>query len=191
MRRMPWPAYLWPGLPQLARDGNWAALAVAVAAAVLLNAVLLGTCAWTEFIDPAPRIICWVVVLVAWTGAIGLWSWNDRQRAAGRARNDGNPFEEALAEYLKGNWFEAEHKLNGLLRRDDHDIEARLLMATLLRHTSRFDEATRQLNVLAGLDGAHRWALEIHREGELLTDARKRRITSESSEQRNNGPQHD
>jgi hypothetical protein len=180
---MPWPAYLWPGLPQLARDGNWAALAVAVAAAVLLNAVLLGTCVWTEFVGPGPRIICWVFLAVAWTGGIGYWTWNDRQRAAALTRTDGKTFEEALAEYLKGNWFEAERNLNFLLGRDEHDIEARLLMATLLRHTKRFDEATRQLNILAGLDGAHRWALEIGREGELLTEAREHKITSENSEQ--------
>ena len=108
MRRMPWPAYLWPGLPQLARDGNWAALAVAVAAAVLLNAVLLGTCVWTEFVAPAPRIICWAFVGVAWTVSIGFWTWSDRQRAAALGASDGKTFEEALAEYLKGNWFEAE-----------------------------------------------------------------------------------
>jgi hypothetical protein len=187
MRRMPWPAYLWPGLPQLARDGNWAALAVAVAAAVLLNGVLLGTCVWTEFVAPAPSIICWVFVGVAWTGSIGCWTWIDRQRAAALGASDGKTFEEALEEYLKGNWFEAEQKLTGLLRRDEHDIEARLLLATLLRHTKRFDEATYQLNLLVGLDGAHRWALEIHREGELLLEARKRSITTESSEQKNNG----
>ncbi len=70
-----------------------------------------------------------------------------------------------------------------LLRRDEHDLEARLMLATLLRHTKRFDEATSQFNMLAGLDGAHRWALEIHREGELLAEARKHTITSESSEQ--------
>ena len=187
MRRMPWPAYLWPGLPQLARDGNWAALAVAIAAAVLLNGVLLGTCVWSEFVAQTPRIICWVFVGVAWTGSIGYWTWTDRQRAAAPGAGDGKTFEEALEEYLKGNWFEAERKLTVLLRRDEHDIEARLLMATLLRHTRRFDEATYQLNLLVGLDGAHRWALEIHREGELLMEARKRSITTESSEQENNG----
>ncbi len=185
MRRMPWPAYLWPGLPQLARDGNWAALAVAVAAAVLLNAVVLGTCVWTEFVAPAPRIICWAFVGVAWTASIGFWTWNDRQRAAAVKAGDGKTFENALADYLKGNWFEAERSLNDLLARDEHDIEARLLMATLLRHTKRFDEATYQLNILVGLDGAYRWALEIHREGELLMEARTHNIDSESSEQEN------
>jgi hypothetical protein len=185
MRRMPWPAYLWPGLPQLARDGNWAALAVAVAAAVLLNAVLLATCVWTEYVAAAPRIICWAFVGVAWSVSIGYWSWNDRQRAATLKTSDGNTFEAALEDYLKGNWFEAEQELNFLLRRDEHDIEARLLMATLLRRTKRFDEATNQLNILVGLDGAHRWSLEIHREGQLLTEAHTRSINSDSSDREN------
>jgi hypothetical protein len=122
---------------------------------------------------------------VAWSVSIGYWTWNDRQRLAARRTTDGNTFDDALAEYLKGNWFEAEQKLSFLLRRDEHDIEARLLLATLLRRSKRFDEATNQLNILVGLDGAHRWSLEIHREGELLTEARTHSIKSESSEQEN------
>ena len=193
MSRMPWPTYLWPGLPQLARDGSWAALAVAVAAAVLLNAVLLSTFVWTDIVAPAPRIICWVFVGAAWTVAIGYWTWKDRPghprsgSASAAGKTDGKTFEEAQAEYLKGNWFEAERKLNILLRHDEHDIEARLLMATLMRHTRRFDDATHQLNLLVRMDGAHRWALEIHGEGELLGEARKHTITSVNSEHESKG----
>ena len=187
MRRMPWPAYLWPGLPQLARDGNWAALAFAVAAAALLNAVLLGTWFWTDLFAPGLRIICWVFLGVAWSISAGYWAWTDRRQAAAAGKTGGKIFEEALEDYLKGNWFEAERKLNLLLRRDEHDLEARLLMATLLRHTKRFDDATHQLNLLVRLDGAHRWALEIHREGELLMEARKRTITSVNSEHESKG----
>ena len=193
MRRMPWPAYIWPGLPQLARDGNWAALAVAVTAAVLLNAVVLGTCFWTDMVAPAMHIICWVFLGVAWSISVGYGAWTDRSghprsgSAAPAEKTGGKTFEEALGDYLKGNWFEAERKLNILLRRDEHDLEARLLMATLLRHTKRFDDATHQLNLLVRLDGAHGWALEIHREGELLAEARKSTITSENSEHESKG----
>jgi len=184
---MPWPAYLWPGLPQLARDGNWAALASAVAAAVVLNAVLLGTWFWTDLFAPRLHIIGWVFLGVAWSLAAGYWAWSDRQRAASSRKTSGNVFEEALEDYLKGNWFEAERKLNLLLRRDERDLEARLLMATLLRHAKRFDDATHQLNLLVRLDGAHRWASEIHREGELLMEARKHTITSVNSEHESKG----
>jgi hypothetical protein len=184
---MPWPAYLWPGLPQLARDGNWVALAYSVVAAVVLNAVILGTWFWTDIYPPTVRIIFWAFLGVAWSAGTGYWAWADRRQAVAAGRTDGNTFEEALDDYLKGNWFEAERKLNRLLRRADHDLEARLLMATLLRHTKRFDEATHQLNLLVRLDGAHRWALEIHREGELLTEARKHNINSEQSEHESKG----
>ncbi|MGA2258910.1 MAG: hypothetical protein ABSG53_29935 [Thermoguttaceae bacterium] len=184
---MPWPAYLWPGLPQLAGDGNWAALAFAVAAAALLNAVLLGTWFWTDLFAPAPRIIVWVLLGVAWSISVSYWAWADRRRAAASEKTGGKSFEEALEDYLKGNWFEAERKLNLVLRRDEHDLEARLLMATLLRHTKRFDDATHQLNLLVRIDGAHRWALEIHREGELLTEARKHTITSMNLEHESKG----
>ncbi len=198
MRRMPWPAYLWPGLPQLARDGNWAALAFAVTAAALLNAVLLETWFWTDALAPAVRIICWVFLGAAWSIGIGYWAWVDRPghpghplagrgSAAASEKAGGKVFDEALEDYLKGNWFEAERKLNLLLRRDEHDLEARLLMATLLRHAKRFDDATHQLNLLVRLDGAERWALEIHREGELLAEARRRTITSMDSEQESKG----
>jgi cytochrome c-type biogenesis protein CcmH/NrfG len=88
---------------------------------------------------------------------------------------------------LKGNWFEAERELNKLLRRDNRDLEARLMLATLLRHTKRFDEATRQLNVLVRLEGAKRWELEIRREGELITEARKPTITNANTAQANSG----
>ena len=129
-----------------------------------------------------------------WSGlervpVIGHGLIGDKRRPPGKptGKTDGNTFEEALEEYLKGNWFEAERKLNRLLRRADHDLEARLLMATLMRHTKRYEDATHQLNLLVRLDGSHRWALEIHREGELLTEARKRTITSVDTEHESKG----
>ncbi len=187
MHRMPWPVYLWPGLPQLARDGSWAALAFAVVAGSMLNAVLLGTWFWTDLFPPGLRIICWVSLAVAWSVAAGYGAWTDRRQAVHTGKTGGKVFEEALEDYLKGNWFEAERKLNLLLRRVEHDLEARLLLATLMRHTKRFDEATHQLNLLVRLDGAHRWALEIHREGELLAEARQGTITSVHSEHESKG----
>jgi predicted Zn-dependent protease len=136
---------------------------------------------------PTLLIICWVFVGVAWSASAGYWAWTDRRKTTAPEKASGEAFEGALEDYLKGNWFEAERKLNVLIRRDEHDLEARLLMATLLRHTKRFDEATHQLNLPVRLDGAHRWALEIHREGELLMEARKHTITSVNSEHQSKG----
>ena len=67
MRKMPWALCLWPGLPQLARHGSWPALAVAVAAASLLNVVLLATFVWTDLVSPQVRIMYWLSLGVAWS----------------------------------------------------------------------------------------------------------------------------
>jgi predicted Zn-dependent protease len=118
---------------------------------------------------------------VSWGVSAGFSAWWNRRHEARRADPEADRFDQALDGYLKGNWIEAERLLGGLLRRDDRDVDARLMLATLLRHTRRFDEATRELNRLVRLEGAQKWALEIRREGELLTGAR-RRAASENTE---------
>ena len=61
--------------------------------------------------------------------------------------------------------------MEDLLRREQRDVDARLMLATLMRHTARADEAMKQLDLLASLDGAEKWELEIRRERELLAAA--------------------
>jgi hypothetical protein len=178
---MRWAVYLWPGLPQLADRGSWTALAIALGAAGLLWATLLSSFVWTDLIIRQLRIIGWVLLGVGWCGAACLGAWWQRQQQAVASDPEQERFDDALDCYLKGNWIEAERLLGRLLRRDDHDVDARLMLATLLRHTRRFDEATRQLNCLVCLEGAEKWAWEIRREGELLTEARK--PTNSSGEQ--------
>ena len=63
-------------------------------------------------------------------------------------------FREALSEYLQGSWFEAETILGRLLHLYPRDVEARLLLATLLRHTRRYQEALDQLDRLERLRDA-------------------------------------
>ena len=71
------------------------------------------------------------------------------------------------------------------------------MLATLLRHTGRLDEATRQLDTLARLEGAGKWELEIRQERELLKKAKtsdilKRQMPLKPSSGRtdNSGRQH-
>ncbi len=75
---------------------------------------------------------------------------------------------------MKGDYYQAEHVLEGLLRRNVRDLDARLMLATLLRHTGRLDEATRQLDTLARFEGAGKWELEMRQERELLAEATTR-----------------
>ena len=87
---------------------------------------------------------------------------------------DEDAFGEALDHYLKGDYYQAEQMLEGLLRRNVRDLDARLMLATLLRHTGRLDEATRQLDTLARFEGAGKWELEIEQERELLAKRRRK-----------------
>jgi single-stranded DNA-specific DHH superfamily exonuclease len=72
---------------------------------------------------------------------------------------------------LKGNWFEAECVLVGLLRCDPRDVDAGLMLATLFRHTGRLDEAARQLDSVERFDEAAKWIVEIDRERQWLAQA--------------------
>jgi thioredoxin-like negative regulator of GroEL len=115
-------------------------------------------------------------LLIGWPAA-ALFSAAWLRRQAAKERTDPveageATFEEAQEHYLKGNWFEAERVLGILLRRNTRDLEARLMLATLYRHTRRFDEAARQLDSLGRCEGAEKWEWEICRERELLAEAR-------------------
>ena len=172
--RRQWATYLWPGLPRLWTRGSWSALAVAAGFAALVNLALLSTLVWSELFAPEVRTACWTAVAAIWGGSAALcYGWDRRRQAAGgQSRPAERSFEEALDHYLQGNWFEAERVLVGVLRRNPRDIDARLMIATLLRHTGRLDEAARQLDQLQRLEDARKWESEISRERELVAEAR-------------------
>ena len=169
MHRMPIATYLWPGLPQLWVHGSWSALAVSIAAAGGVNLALLCTFGWTELIGPNIRTALWAVLAVTWVAAAG-YSVLYGRRAVTCRTNDpgGDTFAEATEYYLKGDYFQTERLLGELLGHDHRDLDARLMLATLMRHTGRFDEATEQLDFLVRLEGAEKWELEIRRERELI-----------------------
>lgn len=174
MGRMPRATYLWPGLPQIWKRGAWSALALAVGFALLVNAALVVSFLWSELLPHGARTILWVVVGLIWSGSAVTACFRNSQERTIRAEQDriiNDPYPEALDHYLKGNWFEAECVLGELLRRNPRDLEAGLLLATLLRHTGRFDEAAGQLERLGRFEGCEKWELEIGRERRLLDEA--------------------
>jgi hypothetical protein len=170
MRRMSPATYLWPGLPQLWYDGAWSALALAIGFGALLNLLLAVTFVWIELLTPPLLTIGWLALALLW-----LLSVAGARSAAHRAAEPADTlpaedlFRSAQGEYLRGNWFQAEAILLRVLERNPRDVEARLLLATLFRHTKRLSESREQLAYLSRFESADKWSVEIERERELLS----------------------
>jgi tetratricopeptide (TPR) repeat protein len=174
MQRMPWAIFLWPGLPQLWLRGQWAGLAKALGAALVLNVVLLGSFGWSELVTPGIRNILWIAVALVWTAsALGGYIQAKRQSNRNQHTPAEDTFTQALDLYLKGDFFQAECLLVEMLGRNERDLDARLLLATLYRHARRYDEAVKQLDALIRYEGAEKWALEIDRERKLIAEGIK------------------
>lgn len=169
MRKMPWTTYLWPGLPQLWFGGFGTGLALAAGSAALLNLLLLASLIWVEWLSPWLVRVGWTMLGLLWISSAVVTAW----------RSGGNPtppepasaeglFRRALSEYLQGGWFEAESLLGQLLLIHPRDVEARLLLATLLRRSGRAHEALAQLARLELLRDSEKWSLEIESERQQL-----------------------
>jgi hypothetical protein len=178
MGRTPWGVYCWPGLPLIWKQGSWFGLAMAVGFAALVNLALASSLLWSELLTSGLRTMVWTVVAVVWAAsALLAYRWN-AHRTSPQQSPPGDSFALALDHYLKGNWFEAEFLLSGILAKNPRDADAGLMLATLLRHTGRIDESVRQLDRLERLDDAQKWEWEIRRERELIDEARAQRAAS-------------
>ncbi|MCA9101471.1 MAG: hypothetical protein R3C10_18440 [Pirellulales bacterium] len=168
---MRWALYLWPGMVALWTRGAWAGLVVAIAFAALLNVAMLGTWVWSEWLNGWQWWAAWSMVAATSAGAL---AYGDGPRFAGRAAPglalDGadDLLAAAQREYLRTHWVEAEMLLRRQLVRHPADAAARLLLATLFRHTGRYDEARRELRQIESLNDGHVWSWEVERERLLL-----------------------
>jgi hypothetical protein len=160
---------LWPGLPQLWWRGGWRPLLSAAGFAVLLNIGLAATFVWTEWSPTWLLGVGWLGIGLFWAISVGLGS-RALPGLLGTTPDIAveDLFRQAQTEYLSKDWFEAEKLLQQVLGRSEHDADARLLLATLYRHTGRSDEARQCLTRLECMDKADRWTLEIARERRLL-----------------------
>jgi hypothetical protein len=163
--------WLWPGLPQLWVGGQWGGFGLAVAAAAALQTLLLTGWVWNEL--SRPQWTAWGAAALTLFWVIGLAAgrrWSQRNHDETPA-TDGDLFPTALTEYLQGNWFVAEENCRRLIQCRRSDVEARLLLVSLLRRTRRRDEARSELEVLAKFDGAARWQWEMAEERRRLERA--------------------
>jgi tetratricopeptide (TPR) repeat protein len=188
------PALLccWPGLPGLWYRGRWSSLVLAIGFSILLNLTVVASFIWTGiFQDEKFPAIAWPVLMLVWFCTTVLARRNlpdvmslTKDDLSTRLHDDSDDaidtlFIDARREYLKGHWKEARGLLTRQLRHHPRDIESRLMLATLFRHTRQFDDAVAQLNQIEKYDPAINWANEIARERELLRIVHEYEMTQE------------
>jgi len=165
----------WPGLPGLWFRGQLSSLLVAVGFSILLNLALVSTFLWPWSLGETFPIVAWPVILLIW----GASSWvayhrltdvmsvKVSEKVADPERPD-TLFIQAQREYLGGHWEEAELLLKRRIENAPRDMESRLLLATLLRHSRRMDEASIQLDEMQRFDESFEWDFEMDRERQLI-----------------------
>jgi tetratricopeptide (TPR) repeat protein len=169
MRASPVVMCCWPGLPKLWLSGDWSALVVAVAFGGVLNLLLVFSLARPAWLPAAAGTLAWMTLGGLWLVSTvrAYRKWPNLCLPAASADNRGL-FLQAQGEYLQGHWYEAESLLRELLRLSHRDCDARLMLATLYRHTNRYNEAVAELGRMEQLDGAEKWLWEIAAERRLV-----------------------
>ncbi len=161
----------WPGLARLWLRGEWTGLLWAVVFAVGLNFVLVANFIWPELLSTHVLAAAWLAVGIGW--CVSVWrtyrQWPELTGSVVDHAEADDLFRQAQSQYLRGHWLEAETILVRLIRINPRDIEARLMLATLYRHSRQPQDAQQQLDILQRTEGAEPWAFEIAQERQLLT----------------------
>ena len=157
--------YLFPGLGGLFLYGRWSFLAVAVAFFLALDLLLIAHFFWTDSLTPQGRYTSVFLFFLFWFFLAQVSGYCEKMLRRRRdADSKRNFFADAQTQYLQGNWFETECLLNDILKRNPRDPEALLMLATLFRHTGRFEESRKILQKLQNYDEARKWFVEIENE---------------------------
>jgi hypothetical protein len=183
----------WPGLPQLWIDGSWRGLGFAIAFGALFNALVATSLVWHELSSTTTKSVGWVAVIGVWfASAIVSWRSLDRSEGQEKGESAGATTEDlypaAINEYLKRNFVAAERLARRLIKQNDRDIPAGLLLASVWRRTGHTVDAQRELGRLARLEASEPWTLEIERELARLTKAEKSTKDSQPHEANSDKP---
>ncbi len=165
----------WPGLPGLWYRGYLSSLLVAVGFSVLLNLALVSSFLWPWSLGESFPFFAWPIIFLVWSisALVTYKGLPDLMSVGKKTPQDQSTqcdtlFIQAQREYLGGHWEEAEFLLRRCLDVSPRDIESRLLLATLLRHSRRLGNAASELDQLLKYDESESWLFEIQREQRLI-----------------------
>jgi hypothetical protein len=152
----------WPGLPWAWLRGSVSGLVLALAFAVSIDMALVTTFIWPGLVELPLTVGLWTAVAVLWlVSAVSAAASFPPPLAAARSAETDELFVRARDAYLARDWLQAEARIRDLLKAAPTDGEAQLLHATLMRRTSRPNEARRALEQLARSDSGAAWGHEI------------------------------
>lgn len=160
---------LWPGLAEVWWRGRLASLPAAVSFALAVNLLLVTRFLYPQWLTGTlVRLACWVGV-AAWLFWVVRSIKELPELIEPRKASDlPDPFPEARAAYLAGQWAEAEALLADVLGVEPRDPPALLLLSGVYRHTGRLEAAAEVLQQLARLESADAWWLEREAEQRRL-----------------------
>jgi hypothetical protein len=189
MPTAPWITCFWPGLSRLWFRGQWRGLVSATIFAGFVNYLLLTSFLWPELVSPTIRSAMWFLAVGVWVAS----AWGSFRHLPQLLKSGGviecdTLFQQAQSEYLKGHWYEAETLLAQRLQVDGRDVDSRLMLATLYRHTGRYDQAKSALATLQRMESAEKWEFEINQELQLLR-SKKEDLSRASPTQAQTDPQ--
>lgn len=190
MRLPRWATCLWPGLPQLWGQGTWAGLAAAVVFSLALNAAIVVTYVWTDWVTGTARAGTWALVALVWLAWAATSTWRSvKPSPAVLADAADDVYSQGLVAYLQGNWFGAEKLFRRLLAADARDADASLMLASTLVRMDRLDEARQNLYQLQKLPESEKWKNEIESELRWLAEESSRSAIDRQGHQESTGKQ--
>ncbi|MDR2756688.1 MAG: tetratricopeptide repeat protein [Planctomycetaceae bacterium] len=161
----------WPGYRGIVQYGHWTFLVIALLFALFLDVLLVANFYWTAMITTGQRNLLLIIFFAVWFGLFTVAALRSQfLNAMLKTDNKETTFREAILFYLRGDWFGTESLLLQVLKKNPRDVEVLLLLATLYRHTQRYEEALEMLNKLSLFENAGHWFLETETERKLIAE---------------------
>ncbi|MBM3967281.1 MAG: hypothetical protein FJ308_19790 [Planctomycetes bacterium] len=168
----------WPGTLAAWRLGEARSLLIAIAFGLILCTAWVGTTIWPMWLDGWKIGALWTLVAA---GSLLSCAHNAMAGLLSRPKNHpGCPIDQwtlAQEHYLQANYFEAERILLPFAFGKSTDVEAGLLLSSIMRRTERYQQSVELLDQLALLDDAWKWHEEIAKEKRLSLQQKVRAHT--------------